>query len=49
LRRHTPKGSDLASHDEANLDWVAAELNDRPTRALVFRKPTQDLGELMLR
>jgi hypothetical protein len=30
LRQYFPKGSDLAVHPEAELDRVAAELNDRP-------------------
>jgi transposase, IS30 family len=39
LRQYFPKGSDLSVHSEANLDWVAAELNDRPRKRFGFRKP----------
>jgi IS30 family transposase len=41
LRQYFPKGSDLAVHPEAELDQVAAELNDRPRKRLRFRKPEQ--------
>ena len=34
LRQYFPKGSDLAVHSAADLDWVAAELNDRPRKRL---------------
>ena len=30
LRQYFPKGSDLSVHSEAELDQVAAELNDWP-------------------
>ena len=38
LRQHFPKGSNLSSHGARELDWVAAELNDRPRKRLRFRK-----------
>ena len=46
LRQYFPKGSDLSVHSAADLDWVAAELNDRPRKRLGYRKPIEQLGEL---
>ena len=48
LRQYFPKGSDLSVHSPADLDWVAAELNDRPRKRLAFRKPIEEIGELLL-
>jgi len=48
LRQYFPKGSDLSVHSEGDLDWVAAELNDRPRKRLGFRKPDEQIGELLL-
>jgi transposase, IS30 family len=48
LRQYFPKGSDLSVHSEADLDWVAAELNDRPRKRLGYRKPIEEIGELLL-
>jgi IS30 family transposase len=42
-----PKGSDLSVHDEAELDRVAAELNDRPRKRLRFRKPIEEITDLL--
>jgi len=49
LRQYFPKGSDLSVHNEADLDAVAAELNDRPRKRLKFRKPIEEIGPLLLR
>jgi len=49
LRQYFPKGSDLSVHSEADLDAVAAELNDRPRKRLKFRKPIEEIGPLLLR
>ncbi len=49
LRQYFPKGSDLRVHSAANLDWVAAELNDRPRKRLGFRKPIEEIPDLLLR
>jgi len=46
LRQYFPKGSDLSVHSEADLDWVAAELNDRPRKRLGYRKPIEEIGHL---
>lgn len=49
LRQYFPKGSDLSIHSEADLDWVAAELNDRPRKRLAFEKPIEAIEKLLLR
>jgi transposase, IS30 family len=48
LRQHSPKGSDLAVHPETELDEVAADLNDRPRKRLRFRKPVEEIANLLL-
>ena len=48
LRQYFPKGTDLSAHSEADLDWVAAELNDRPRKRLAFEKPIEAIGKLLL-
>ena len=49
LRQYFPKGTDLSVHSVAELDAVAAELNDRPRKRLAFAKPIEELGPLLLR
>jgi IS30 family transposase len=49
LRQYFPKGTDLSVHSQADLDWVAAELNGRPRKRLAFRKPIEETGPLLLR
>jgi hypothetical protein len=49
LRQYFPKGSDLSVHTAAKLDWVAAELDDRPRKRLGFHKPIEQIEELPLR
>ncbi|WP_255557410.1 IS30 family transposase [Paeniglutamicibacter sp. Y32M11] len=48
LRQYFPKGTDLGIHSAEDLDWVAAELNDRPRKRLEFRKPIEMIGSLLL-
>lgn len=48
LRQYFPKGTDLSVHSEADLDWVAAELNDRPRKRLGFQKPIELIENLLL-
>jgi transposase, IS30 family len=43
-----PKGTDLSIHSAEDLDWVAAELNDRPRKRLRFRKPVEEIADLLL-
>ena len=47
LRQYFPRGTDLASHDQAHLDSVAAELNGRPRQTLGWMKPCEALAELL--
>jgi transposase, IS30 family len=47
LRQYFPKGSDLSVHSEADLDRVAAELNDRPRKRFAYRKPDELIGHLL--
>ena len=35
-------------HSAQDLDWVAAELNDRPRKRLGFRKPVEQIADLLL-
>jgi transposase, IS30 family len=49
LRQYFPKGSDLSVHSAADLDWVAAELHDRPRKRFGFRKPDELIGHLLQR
>jgi len=49
LRQYFPKGTDLGIHSAQDLDWVAQELNDRPRKRLGFRKPIEEIGDLLLR
>jgi transposase, IS30 family len=49
LRQYFPKSSDLSAHSVDDLDWVAAELNDRPRKRLGFNKPIEQIGPLLLR
>ena len=48
LRQYFPKSSDLSVHSAQDLDWVAAELNDRPRKRLGFKKPIEQIGPLLL-
>jgi IS30 family transposase len=47
LRQYLPKGSDLAAHDQAQLDTIAAELNGRPRQTLQWAKPAEKMLELL--
>ena len=44
-----PEGQRLSTVTEAELDSVAAELNDRPRKRLEFATPIEQLSELLLR
>ena len=48
LRQYFPKGTDLSVHSAADLDLVAAELNDRPRKRFGFAKPDELIGPLLL-
>jgi IS30 family transposase len=47
LRQYFPKRSDLGSVTQAELDRVAAELNDRPRQTLGWMTPTERLAEVL--
>lgn len=49
LRQYFPKGTPLAGFDEAHLDAVAAELNNRPRKRLEFQTPNEVIGDILLR
>jgi len=44
LRQYFPKGTDLAVHSQARLNFVANELNQRPRETLRFRTPAEKLA-----
>ena len=48
LRQYFPTGTDLSVHSAADLDAVAAELNDRPRKRHDYAKPDELIGHLLL-
>lgn len=49
LRQYFPKGTDLSIHSAADLAWVEQELNDRPRKRLDYLRPSEVIGDLLLR
>ena len=47
LRQYFPKRSEIAHYTQADLDAVAAELNERPRQTLGWRSPSQALDEAL--
>jgi transposase, IS30 family len=47
LREYLPKGTDLSKHTPAQLQAIAAELNDRPRKRLGFRTPAEEFARLL--
>ena len=47
LRQYFPKRSEIGHYTQADLDAVAAELNDRPRQTLGWRSPSQALDEAL--
>jgi IS30 family transposase len=47
LRQYFPKRTEIAHFSQADLDDVAAELNDRPRQTLGWKSPSQALDEAL--
>jgi transposase, IS30 family len=47
LRQYMPKGTDLSTLSETDLDAIAHSLNNRPRKRLRFMKPSERLAELL--
>jgi IS30 family transposase len=47
LREYLPKGTDLSTHTPAQLQAIAAELNDRPRKRLGYHTPREALAKLL--
>jgi IS30 family transposase len=47
LRQYFPKRTEIAHYTQADLDAVAAELNDRPRQTLGWRSPSQALDDAL--
>jgi IS30 family transposase len=48
LRQYFPKGTDLAAHSRADLDYVEQQINDRPRKRLDYARPQELMTQLML-
>jgi transposase, IS30 family len=49
LRQYFPKGTDLSTYTQAELDAVADELNNRPRQTLDWLKPTEVLNQFLVK
>jgi IS30 family transposase len=47
LREYLPKGTDLSQHTPAQLQAIAAELNDRPRKRLGYYTPREAFAKLL--
>ncbi|MEJ7706916.1 MAG: IS30 family transposase [Nocardioidaceae bacterium] len=47
LRQYFPKGTDLSVHGAGYLDYVAAELNNRPRKTLDWKTPAEAIDKLL--
>ena len=48
LRQYFPKGTDLSTHSAEQIAAVAATLNSRPRKTLVWKTPAEALDHLLL-
>lgn len=48
LRQYFPKGTDLATHNQTELEQVAAQLNRRPRQTLDWHTPAEKMIDLLL-
>src|SRR5580693_2435867 len=47
IRQYLPKGTDLSSYTQQQLNNIAASLNERPRQTLGFRTPAEELDKLL--
>jgi IS30 family transposase len=47
LRQYFPKGTDLSTHSQEQLNAAAASLNNRPRETLGWKKPAEKLADLL--
>ena len=47
LRQYFPKGTDLSAHSAEHLEFVSAEMNERPRKALDWDEPREALAKLL--
>ena len=47
LRQYFPKGTDLTQHSAEYLEFVSAEMNERPRKTLDWLEPREALGQLL--
>ncbi len=48
LRQYFPKGTDLSVHSAEYLEFVSAEMNERPRKTLDWLEPREALAQLLL-
>lgn len=47
IRQYLPKGTDLSTHSQEELDAIALQLNMRPRKRFDFKCPIEVMGEVM--